>query len=221
MKHIVRYLAGLIAAFAIAGTAQAQDKIHAYALAVSETSSLGGVIHYTIGADGTLDGRFTYHAGGGRIDSEVATPRKRSRNATGVYDTRGTVNGVAYTGTLTVTRLGAGAGGTDILEFVWNNGDRGIGVRHPLGLIVAYGGDEAGLLSELEPGRWTLAVMGWNGETGRLIGYEWRATQPAGSYAGKPMFGGDAGGIVIEQVGDAYRLKLPGGAVGVAIDAVR
>lgn len=100
------------------------------------------VIHYKVGADGALSGRWG-EWGANASGTETAT-RSGGGDLAGTYAVNGTrLDGKAYKGSLTVSQQGAG------YLFDWNTGDtsQGFGIRMGSFVSVGIGGDQCGFVA--------------------------------------------------------------------------
>lgn len=125
-----------------------------------------GVVLYTIGADGSLDGKAGYW-GVNKAESEKGT-RKSGSDLAGTYDISGTnVDRKEYKGTLDVKAEGAG------YSFKWNAGGAfdGFGVKQGDKAVVGFGGKQCGFVAyEIKPDG-TLEGK-WGGQGNTSLGTE-------------------------------------------------
>lgn len=125
-----------------------------------------GVVLYKIGPDGSLAGKAGYW-GTNSSETETAT-RTKGTDLDGQYDVSGTnPDGKNYTGTLTVTKSGAG------YEFDWNTGSfiAGFGIRQGDTVAVGLGGTKCGFVSYEVRSDGTLDGK-WGGYGSRSVGTE-------------------------------------------------
>ncbi len=115
------------------------------------------VVHYKVGANGALTGRWG-EWGNNAIGNESAARSGGGTGLDGKYDVTGSrLDGGAYKGTLNVAAQGAG------FLFNWNTGDasEGFGIRMGNFVSVGIGGGECGFVSyEIKPdgslsGQWS------------------------------------------------------------------
>ncbi|MEZ0242437.1 MAG: hypothetical protein ACAH11_03620 [Sphingomonas sp.] len=217
----MRWLIALLFAFvtfpAAAQTTPWQPQY--FAVGIADDSGIGGVISYRIGADGKLDGRFALHGSDGRIEREMATPRKRGALA-GTYDTRGVSQGEAYTGVLTIAPIGRASGGEgELYRLSWDNGDRGVAIRSGQMLTVAFGqnGDTVGMLFSTAPGEWSVVAIGWRDGAERRVGLSWTGELAEGNHWVRPLAGGPREQLRLAPNGATWRLYFDDGNYGVAM----
>lgn len=140
--------------------------IIAVAFAEGKSGEGCGVVLYSIGENGKLDGTAGYW-GTNSSEKETAV-RTKGNGLEGMYDVKGTnTAGRSYEGTLAVNKSGAG------YTFSWFAGSsfEGFGIRHGDKVAVGFGGSKCGFVSyEIAPGG-TLNGK-WGGYGSRSVGSE-------------------------------------------------
>jgi hypothetical protein len=125
-----------------------------------------GVVLYSVGSDGTLDGKAGYW-GVNKGETEKAT-RKSGSDLDGSYEVEGkNTDGKAYKGTLAIAKDGIG------YSFKWNVGAafEGYGIKQGDKAIVGFGGKQCGFVAYETKSDGTLEGK-WGGQSTKSLGTE-------------------------------------------------
>lgn len=195
-----------------------------YTVAFTVNGSGGGVTFARTTTPGQLRGRWSLIdlSSAGEETATRTTAAPADGSLAGTYTTKGTANGSAYGGQVTLSLRGDAAGGQlRFYDLAWNNGDRGFGLEEGPWLHVVYGAAATGLLTpSADGGGWELIWVGPDGPSGFQAGKVfWRGSLVGQHSANDPDAGTTFPIEVSEHKPGTYRVVLPGGFVGILLKA--